>query len=167
MNGIDPNLILFIAPYIAVLWLSLLIIVFFIIYRKKITVKFLRRENNQYKVVGEKTISPKDEKVRFEDKTFFLKPDYVSYLETGRFFNSYNPIIFIDYDTSKVLTFKGIKSKLSGEELDIFVSKNIIKQIVQRIISERLDLIILLIVFALGYMMGLFTYPYLPQPKGV
>jgi len=148
-----------------VVTLIILLVVLFVIYRKKIIVKFLRNENGVYKVIGTKSLKTNAEQIRYKNKTFHINPDKICYLETGKLFSTVFPVILIDYDKGNTLTLKDIKSRMDGEELDVFIGKKIIRQLTENLLFEKYDLIMWIVFFALGFLLGIFVYPYLPQPQ--
>ncbi|MEM1793322.1 MAG: hypothetical protein QXE92_03680 [Thermofilaceae archaeon] len=126
--------------------------------RNKCTAIFLRKQGDAYVKVGKKRFSHRAEKIKFMDKTFLVDLKKIAYL------NSTHPIIFFDYDSGDALTFSSVQSSLSADELDIFLSKQIIKQLASSASPQLFNLVFVLVVFGLGLAIGLIAGQYLPLP---
>jgi len=127
---------------------------------KKGVVYILRKFNDTYILVKKIKISSTAESVSYKNKTFKLD------FKLSAFLNSNTPQIFIDYDTGDTLSFNEVKSKISPDELDIYINKGIISQLVGGLLFNQQNILIYLIFFGFGIALGLALYPYIPPPSG-
>lgn len=127
--------------------------------RHKCTAIFLRRQGDTYVKVGKKRFSHRTEKIKFMDKTFLVDLKKIAYL------NPTHPILFFDYDSGDALTFSSVQSSLSADELDIFLSKQIIRQLASSASPQLFNLVFVLVIFGLGLAIGLIAGQYLPPPQ--
>lgn len=127
--------------------------------RHKCTAIFLRRQGDTYVKVGKKRFSHRAEKIKFMDKTFLIDLKKTAYL------NPTHPIIFFDYDTGETLTFSSVQSALSADELDIFLSKQIIRQLASSASPQIFNLVFVLVCFGLGLAIGFIVGQYVPLPQ--
>jgi len=130
-------------------------------YYKRGTVYILRKFNDTYKLVKKIKIKDTVETISYRNKSFRID------LKKTAFLNSSKPQIFIDFDTGSILSFKEIKTHISPDELDNYVNKKIVSQLVGGLLFNQQNIFMYCIFFAFGIALGLALYPYIPQPTSM
>ena len=157
MIGIDLNSILY-SIYVLCIIISGIVIYR---YHKRGTVYLLRKFNDTYRLVKKIRIKDTAETVSYRDKSFRID------LKKTAFLNSSKPQVFIDFDTGSILSFNEVKSHISPDELDNYVNKKIVSQLVGGLLFNQQNIFMYCIFFAFGIALGLALYPYIPQPTSM
>ena len=131
---------------------------YFGIHRKG-NVYILKKNKGMYIQVKHLRISKETEKVSLsykkEKKSFMIEPS---------FFDGNKPNAFLDWDTGHVILFKDIIIHLSPNEQDIFLEGKILPQLIRGLLTEHLNLILLIIGCIASFVIGLYISPYIPSP---
>lgn len=123
---------------------------------------FLQKTQGVYFQVGRIRVKKDTTQVSYKKSSYPIK---------ASFFDGNKPNIYLDIENGKVLNFNEKDIGLSPKVLDVLLADNMLANIVRGLSSfmgiNVLVIVLLGVFFAIGLMLGLFIYPYMPSPTGV
>lgn len=126
------------------------------------TVLMFRKINDKYIQMDKKKIQINKNEWRYHNKDFTtFDINKVAFSDNKKNYYAF------DYDTGEQLTFtkKGMPKKITIDEVDIYVNRNIIEQIVRGLEIPKVkgQYVMLIIGLAMGIAIGIVVGMYLPQ----
>jgi len=126
---------------------------------KKGNVYILKKNKGMYIQIKHLRIGKETEKISLsykkEKKSFMIEPS---------FFDGDKPNAFLNWDTGHIITFKDVTIHLSPNEQDIFLGGKILPQLIRGLLTEHLNLVLLIIGCVASFVIGLYISPYIPSP---
>lgn len=112
-------------------------------FEKKFKFVFMRKEYSTLNFVGMIKTNNLSNVVKFHNKTFVISIDKPAYSEPK------TKVYLLDFDSGSQLNFAEIKSLLTPEELDLYLSSDLIKKLTEGAIADRKEKIINMILGAI------------------